>query len=412
MLKKLDLKHDNNNSKAERAKILCVDDESAILNVMERGLSDDFDVLTAQSGKEGLEVLKANPGIVVILSDQKMGGMSGNDFLAESQKVIPDAIRIIVSAYSDVELLMESINRGHIYKFILKPFEIEGLRITIRRAAEHYHHKKAFEKAYRELEMTQQRLIRSEKMSLLGKLMSGVAHELGNPVANIRHAASLAGHEWAELKELFSKILKAESINDITDIKLFIQEKNIIQSVEDFEAIIHTIKNSSSFASEIIKDLRGFSRLDDIQWADVSLKDQIDRAIHLVQAKYKFNIEFHKELKLVAPIKGLPGPLTQVLVNLIHNSAQSIESNGGIWIKTWMDNGMANISIKDNGKGIPKDDLEKIFELGFTTKSEDEGTGLGLAICQGIIEKHNGKIAVQSEIGEGTEFIISLPVEQ
>lgn len=412
MLKKLDHKHEEKSLPPDRIKILCVDDEAAILNVMERGLSDDFDIVTAQSGDQGLEILKANPDIIVILSDQKMRGMSGNDFLAESQKFIPDAIRIIVSAYSDVELLMESINRGHIYKFILKPFEIEGLRITIRRAAEHYHHKKAFENAYRELQMTQQRLIRSEKMSLLGKLMSGVAHELGNPVANIRHAASLASHEWIELKEFFSRMLKAESIPDITGLKLFVQEKNIAQSVEDFEAIIRTIQNSSSFASEIIKDLRGFSRLDDVQWADVSIKDQIDRAIHLVQAKYKFNIEFHKDLKLISPIKGLPGPLTQVMVNLIHNSAQSIESNGHIWIRTWMDDGMAKISIKDNGKGIPKDHLDKIFDLGFTTKSEEEGTGLGLAICHGIVEKHNGKIDVQSEVGQGTEFIISLPLEQ
>jgi signal transduction histidine kinase len=381
--------------------------------VMERGMADDFEILTASSGAQGLEVLKNNPDVIVILSDQKMEGMSGNDFLAESQKIIPDAIRIIVSAYSDVELLMESINRGQIYKFILKPFEIDALRITIKRAAEHYHHKKAFEKAYHELEMTQQQLIRSEKMSLLGKLMSGLAHELGNPVANIRHASSLAGHEWMDLKEFFSRILKAESVADITDLKLFAQERNIFQSVEDFEAILRTIQNASSFASDIIKDLRGFSRLDDAQWADVSLKDQIDRAIHLVQAKYKFNIEFHKDLKILSPIKGLPGPLTQVIVNIINNSAQSIETNGHIWIKTWMnDHNMANISIRDNGKGIPKEHLDKIFELGFTTKTEEEGTGLGLAICQGIIEKHKGTISLTSEEGKGTEFIISLPSEQ
>lgn len=406
------MNHEEKKEDAERIKILCVDDEPAILTVMTRGLSDDFDVLTADGGLTGLEVLKSNPDVVVILSDQKMVGMSGNDFLAGSQKIIPDAIRIIVSAYSDVELLMESINRGQIYKFVLKPFDIDGLRITIRRAAEHFHHKKAFEKAYRELQLTQQQLIRSEKMSLLGKLMSGVAHELGNPVANIRHASSLAGHEWAELKEFFSMMLKAESVKDITDIKLFSQSKNISQSVEDFEAIIRTMQNSSSFASEIIKDLRGFSRMDDNQWVEVSLKDQIERAIHLVQAKYKFNIEFHKDVKTLSPIKGLPGPLTQVMVNLINNSAQSIESNGHVWIKTWMDDGMAKISIKDNGKGIPKEDLDKIFELGFTTKSEDEGTGLGLAISYGIIEKHHGKIEVLSEVGQGTEFIISLPAEQ
>lgn len=412
MLKKLDIKHSESKINNERIKILCVDDETAILTVMERGLSDDFDVLTAPSGQMGLEVLRSNPDVVVILSDQKMNGMTGNDFLAESQKIIPDAIRIIVSAYSDVELMMESINRGQIYKFVLKPFEIDGLRITIKRAAEHFHHKKAFEIAYRELELTQQQLIRSEKMSLLGKLMSGLAHELGNPVANIRHASSLAGHEWLDLKSFFSKILKAESVSDITELKLFVEEKNIHQSVEDFEAILRTIHNASTFASEIIKDLRGFSRLDDAQWAEVSLKDLIDRAIHLVQAKYKFNIEFHKELSITSPIKGLPGPLTQVLVNLINNSAQSIETNGHIWIKTWMTDGMASISIKDNGRGIPKEHLPKVFEFGFTTKPEEEGSGLGLAICQGIVDKHNGSIKLISEVGQGTEFIVSLPVDQ
>ncbi len=412
MLKKLELQRDEASSKKDRVKILCVDDEAPILMVMERGLSDDFEILTAPSGLKGLEVLKSHPDVVVILSDQKMEGMSGNDFLAESQKIIPDAMRIIVSAYSDVELLMESINRGQIYKFVLKPFDIEALRITIRRAAEHYHHKKAFERAYRELELTQQQLIRSEKMSLLGKLMSGLAHELGNPVANMRHASSLAGHEWTDLKGFFTRVLKAESVDDITALKLFADEKNIHQSVEDFEAILRTIHNASSFASDIIKDLRGFSRLDDVQWADVSLKDQIDRAIHLVKAKYKYNVEFHKDLKILSPIKGLPGPLTQVLVNLINNSAQSIETNGHIWIRTWMDDSRAYISIKDNGKGIPREHLDKIFELGFTTKTEDEGTGLGLAICQGIIEKHNGTISVTSEEGKGTEFVISLPAEQ
>lgn len=412
MLKKLDISRSENKKVNERIKILCVDDEAPILTVLARGLSDDFDVLTAPSGQQGLEVLKANPDVVVILSDQKMNGMTGNDFLAESQKIIPDAIRIIVSAYSDVELLMESINRGQIYKFVLKPFEIDGLRITIKRAAEHFHHKKGFEIAYRELELTQQQLVRSEKMSLLGKLMSGLAHELGNPVANMRHASSLAGHEWLDLKHFFSKVLKAESVADITDLKLFIEEKNIHQSVEDFEAILRTIQNASTFASEIIKDLRGFSRLDDIQWAEVSLKDLIDRAIHLVQAKYKFSIEFHKDLSVISPIKGLSGPLTQVFVNLINNSAQSIETNGHIWIKTWMAEGMAKISIKDNGKGIPKEHLDKVFDFGFTTKTEDEGTGLGLAICQGIVDKHKGSIELISELGHGTEFIISLPVDQ
>jgi signal transduction histidine kinase len=410
VLKSLEKTHSDLSDAAERSKILCVDDEPSIINVMQRGLSDDFDIYIATSGSYGLEVLKANPDIVVIISDQKMPGMTGTEFLAESQKIVPDAMRIMLTAYSDVNLLMNSINEGQIYKFLLKPFDLEILRVTIKRAVEHFHHKKAFEKAYRELLATQEQLVRSEKMSMLGKLMSGVAHELGNPISYINHASALARYQWTDLKKLFEKITQGRT--DTEGLGQWIRENKLEQAIAEFDSVMQTIATATDLTMEIIQDLRGFSRLDDAEWTDVNLRNSVERAIHLVQTKYKHQIQFHCEFAEDLTVRGLSGPLMQVFINLIHNSAQSFESDGQIWIKTWSSDGLAKIAIKDNGRGIAKEHMGKLFEIGFTTKPEEEGTGLGLAICQGIIEKHRGTIKVSSEPGKGSEFVVSLPVGQ
>jgi len=391
-------------------KILCVDDEPSILSVMRRGLEDQFIVFTALSAEKGMEILKAHPDVAVILSDQKMEGMSGSDFLAASQTLIPDAMRIIVSAYSEFELMIDAINKGNVYKFVLKPFELETLQITVKRAAEHYHHKKAFEKAYHELQDAQRHLIRSEKMSVLGQLTSSVAHELGNPISNINQASTLAQHEWSHLKTLFEKTMKAGSFDDLQKITEWIHQNNLAFTVSEFDSILQTIKNSTEMVKVIIQDLRGFARLDDKAWTDVNVHDQIERAINLLRSKYKYHVRFHRQFGQIPSIHGLAGPLTQVMLNLIQNAAQSIAEQGDIWITTLQEGERIKISIKDNGRGIAQENLPRIFESGFTTKSEDEGTGLGLTISYGIIEKHAGTITVESTLNKGTEFIITLPI--
>ncbi len=408
MLKSLEKKYPERAAAEKRAKILCVDDEAPILKVMQRGLSDDFEVLEAAGGLEGLQILKLHPDIVVIISDHKMPAMSGTEFLTQSQAIVPDAVRIMLTAHSDMNVMMDSINEGQIYKFILKPFDMEILRITLKRAVEHYYHKKAFEKAYRELLATQEQLVRSEKMSMLGKLMSGVAHELSQPVSSINHASTLAQFQWVELRKIFDGMRFAAGSNK--EIGTGADSGQLPKMIAEFDSVIGTIKSASDLAIEIIQDLRGFSRLDDAEWVPVHLQDQIERAIHLVQTKYKHQVQFHRDFGDVPPILGLSGPLTQVMVNLIHNSAQSIESDGHIWITTRSANGHVIISVKDNGRGIPPENIGRIFEIGFTTKPEQDGAGLGLAISHNIVEKHGGMIEVSSTPGEGSEFVVTLPV--
>ncbi len=398
--------------KKQKAKILCVDDEISILNILTRGLSEDFEVLSALNGPQALELLKTNPDIVVILSDQKMKDMSGTEFLAEAQKINPAPIRIMVTAYSEVQLIMDSINRGNVYKFILKPFDMEDIKITTLRAVEHYHHKKAYEKAYHDLKSTQEQLIRTERMSALGRLMSSISHELGTPISNINQAAILAQMEWDQLAGPIREFTHIRSQSELSEFILKYDAAFFNRLLNEFEGILRTIKNSSQFAKEVIHDLRGISRMDDSEWMQVDIHQLINRAIHLMQAQYKYHIEFHKSFGDCPLIFGLPGPLTQVFLNLIHNAAQSIPSQGNIWISTQKKDNHVAITVKDDGTGIPEEHQKRIFEFGFTTKNEDEGTGLGLTITTNIVEKHKGKIEFTSRPGSGSEFTVILPIRR
>lgn len=397
---------------ASKSKILCVDDEISIINILTRGLSDQFEVYSALNGPQGLELLKQHPDIVVILSDQKMLGMNGIEFLIESQKINPDPIRIMITAYPELQLVMDSINRGHVYQFILKPFDMESLRVMTMRAVEHYHALKAFERAYNELQAAQEQLIRSERMSALGRLMSSISHELGAPISNINQAAILAQMEWDQLQALIQDFCSLRHESDIAQFHQKYSNEQIHRLMNDFEGIIRTVKSASQYTKEIIQDLRGVSRMDDSEWMQVDIHPIIERSLHLMQTKYKYQIEFHTDFSRCPLIIGLSGPLTQVFLNLIQNAAQAIPDKGHIWISTRSDEDYVHVHIRDNGTGIAPEHKEKIFQFGFTTKGPEEGTGLGLTIVTGIIEKHHGKISFTSELGKGTEFIVSLPVRR
>ena len=121
-------------------------------------------------------------------------------------------------------------------------------------------------------------------------------------------------------------------------------------------------------------------------------------------------ITVHKEFADLPKIRCYPGQLNQVFMHLIQNAADAIEGKGEVWIKTWMEEDSVKFSVRDNGKGIPRNVLSKIFDPFFTTKPVGSGTGLGLTVSHQIIDRHGGKIEVESEVGKGTEFVVTLPV--
>jgi len=241
---------------------------------------------------------------------------------------------------------------------------------------------KELKSAMKELKETQLQLINSEKMASLGQLVAGVAHEINTPVASIKSNNGL-------MAKMISKIQDSE-------ISSLIKEINEIDS----EAIQRI--------SNIVVSLKKFVRLDEAELQEADINKEIDLTLDLIRHETKNRIEVIKDYGDLPLIKCYPNMLNQVFTNILVNACQAIEGTGTITIKTRFDTETLTVSIKDTGKGIPENEIPKIFAAGYTTKGVGVGTGLGLAICSKIIEKHNGEIIVNSEVGKGSEFIITI----
>ncbi len=236
--------------------------------------------------------------------------------------------------------------------------------------------------ALKELKETQVQLINSEKMASLGQLVAGVAHEINTPVASIKSNNTI-----------IRKIIQKLDHNDISDT---LTEINNL----DAEAI-NRINN-------IVVSLKKFVRLDEAELQEADINSEIDLTLDLIRHETKNRIKIVKNYGSLPPVKCYPNMLNQVFTNILINACQAIEGEGTIDITTFAQDEHIKIKIKDDGAGIEEDKLDKIFTAGFTTKGVGVGTGLGLAICAKLIEKHGGEICVNSEVGKGTCFTITI----
>ncbi len=241
---------------------------------------------------------------------------------------------------------------------------------------------KELKSALNELKETQLQLINSEKMASLGQLVAGVAHEINTPVASIKSNNSI-------ISKLISKI-------EQDDLREMFTQVNAIDS----EAIQRI--------SNIVVSLKKFVRLDESELQEADINKELNLTLDLIMHETKNRIEIEKNYGDLPLVKCYPNMLNQVFTNILVNACQAIEGSGKIVITTSYQDDNLIVKFKDNGKGISKENINKIFTVGYTTKGVGVGTGLGLAISQKIIDKHNGKINVISEVGVGTEFIITI----
>ncbi len=304
------------------------------------------------------------------------------------------------------------------------------------------------------LNQTQTHLVQSEKMASLGQLTAGIAHEINNPINFVYagvDALQTTLDELMELMTLYEEYEQLESnqnlneekeekkkakLNEILELKNQIQFEEL---KEDLNQLVKDIRYGAHRTSEIVKGLRTFSRLDEVElrWAD--LHETIVATLVILRPQYKDTIEIIRNFdENISQIECFPGKLNQVFTNIIANAIQAIDEQresknqqhnqleeeliqkDKIIISTQklskQDSPLkvetAKISIQDSGKGMSEETRQKIFEPFFTTKGVGKGTGLGLSISFGLIEKHQGKMEVESIIGEGTTFLIYLPMDR
>ena len=253
-----------------------------------------------------------------------------------------------------------------------------------------------------EQHVSRQKLAQSDKLAAIGTLAAGVAHEINNPIGYISSNLNTMKKYLEKIREHLEK--RDEPHEE--------DHKQIMDMVVDFNDAVNESIEGAARVKNIVADLKSFSRIDRAEKECANLNDGINSTLNIIWNELKYKCTVEKDFGILPELYCIPNQLNQVFMNILINAGHAItEEHGTILIKTWADDNNILISIKDDGCGIPKENLRKIFEPFFTTKEVGKGTGLGLSLAYDIVRKHGGNIEVKSEVEIGTEFTITLPLE-
>jgi len=455
--------------------ILIVDDNPTNLEVLSESLiQEGFQVAVAIDGESALEQINYHPPELILL-DVMMPGIDGFE-TCQRLKENPDTYQIpiiFMTALSDAQNKVKGLSLGAI-DYVTKPFQHEEVLARVRvhlqvqnltRTLQKQNHQLKDEVEQRQtaeekllranaalgdmnhqleerveertrdlsdalqtLQQTQVQLIQQEKLSALGQLVAGIAHEINNPVnfihGNIDHASSYAD----DLLALFD-LYEHHYPNPVDDIKEKREEIDVGFLTEDLPKLLTSMQVGTDRIRDIVLSLRIFSRLDEAEVKDVNVHEGIDSTLLILNSRIKsptmaVPIAIAREYSNLPKVKCYPGQLNQVFMNILSNAIDALEeeceiTNNQNWqpeirvVTEPAGNDKISIHICDNGPGVPEDLLEKIFDPFFTTKAVGKGTGLGMSISHEIIsEKHHGTISCQRLLPRGTQFTITIPTFQ
>lgn len=256
------------------------------------------------------------------------------------------------------------------------------------------------ERANHELLETQTRLIQADKMAALGNLVAGIAHEINTPVGAIHSMHDTLVRAVGKLKSTMEQQYPecCQQGNPLGKALKVIEDSNRV------------IEAGSARVTTIVRSLRNFARLDQAERKAANLHEGLDDSLMLIHHDIKNRVEVVREYGQIPDVMCYPGRLNQVFLNILNNAQQAIEGAGTITVRTRLQQDEVHVTVEDSGAGIPEDQISRIFDPGFTTKGVGVGTGLGLSICYQIMEDHDGRIDVASEVGTGTSVTIVVPV--
>jgi len=268
------------------------------------------------------------------------------------------------------------------------------------------------------LSTAQEHLVQSEKLASIGQLAAGVAHEINNPIGYIFSNFGTLENYLSSLFEILDIYEKAEAslgaAETVKELKAKRESLELEFLKEDIPVLMRESKEGIIRVRKIVQDLKDFSHVDTNQdWQLANLNLGIDSTLNVVNNEVKYKAELVKDYGDLPEVECRHSQINQVVMNLVVNAAHAMGSERGkITVRTRAEGDNVWLEVADTGSGIPKEVLPRIFDPFFTTKPVGKGTGLGLSLSYGIIQKHHGRIDVQTEAGKGTTFRVTLPIKQ
>lgn len=378
-----------------RPRLLIADDEPDMLRFLRSQLSAHFQLLEAVDGQQAIE--KAGQFLPdIILCDMMMPEKDGLQVCRELRKrTSTQGIPIILlTARADEETKLTALSAGA-SDFLSKPFSTTELSVRLKNLVEAHHlqrklarQNQILEATLEQLKETESQLVQSEKLASLGRMSAGIIHEINNPL-------NFAKTGLYTLRNLGKSLAEAEKL--------------------DFQEILKDVEEGIKRVKNIVSDLRAFTQPHVEQSNEVAVADPVNSALRLLSNQWMGKVAIKTHVPEDQTIWANPNQVTQVIVNLLQNALDALkkkkcpEGEAAIWIEGRREGGESMIVIRDNGEGIPAENLNKIFDPFFTTKDVGEGMGLGLSICYRILEQHGGRIQVKSEPGKYCEFMLVFP---
>lgn len=405
------------------SKILIADDHSTIRLLLKKQLqTEGYDIAVATNGKEAIQIAEElRPALIIC--DWMMPEIDGIEVCRQlkSDKQLASIFFILLTAKGELTDRVEGLDAGA-DDFLSKPVEPSELLARVRAGIRLYDSQQELIKTnqklsttLRDLQSTQSQLIQAEKMSSLGKMVAGVAHEINNPVTFIQGNLVHARNYIEDLIDLAKLALNSRE----PEMKEAAEEMELDFLMEDLPKVLNSMQKGAKRISEIVVSLRNFSRLDEAEMKEVNVHEGIESTLSMLQYRLS-GIELVKNYSDIPKIECYPGQLNQVFLNILSNAVDVLKNTKNPCPSPCIEicTGLANkkqveIKISDNGPGIDAKVLPSIFEPFFTTKQVGAGKGLGLSTSYSIVvDKHGGELNCVSTAGNGAIFEILIPIGQ